>query len=82
MTVEMMRRRITQSDPAMDIPGFFGGPARLPEAYDVAIHRGKPRLGSAAVEPLLVSALKGNSTRNEEDAQSNTSVAVHLREST
>ena len=32
--VEMMQKRITQSDLAMDILEFLGGLARLPEAYD------------------------------------------------
>ena len=34
--VEMMQKRITQSDLAMDILEFLGGLARLPEAYDHA----------------------------------------------
>ncbi|KAL9128217.1 MAG: hypothetical protein Q9217_003063 [Psora testacea] len=40
--VEMMQKRITQSDLAMDILEFLGGLAKLPEAYDqadIALHQ-------------------------------------------
>ena len=40
--IEMMQKRITQSDLAMDILEFLGGLAHLPEAYnreDIALHQ-------------------------------------------